>query len=315
MAELIVVAAGIGILAIGAVLAPFIYGAGGLLQDAAASDDSATLEARKEAILSRWLRDEAAAAAGEITATEWKQRQRYLTSRYVDAARRLAWLRSNIGGMIFILFVSQCADVRAAFAQVSLAPKQLWVIKPGTDQLYGTWVAAVMNKGSKPESFRLAVLVPKEARDFKPLEGASDADLKLLDDGLWVEKDFPPGVNVVSFAFAVPASHGVKALSAVPRLDVGELAIMTPKGMLEIHGQDFAFSGDNMEDMQRYAIISSTRMIMKGDTLSIDVSGIPEGRSRLWLTGGVLGVMLLGASAWLTLRTRESAAGAVQSSV
>lgn len=78
-----------------AVFLPFVWGPGGLLQDAAASDNIETLMKREQAILQRWLRDESAAAAGEISKTEWQQRQSYLTSRYVDLARRIAWLKSS----------------------------------------------------------------------------------------------------------------------------------------------------------------------------------------------------------------------------
>jgi hypothetical protein len=306
MSELVIIAAIVGLIAICVVLAPFVFGAGGSLQNASATDDEATLQTRKDAILSRWLQDEAAAAAGEITATEWKQRQRYLTSRYVDAARRLAWLRSFSALILAAVMTGAFMTAGPASAQVTVAPKQLWVIKAGTDQLHGTWVAAVMNKGSKPEAFRLPVLFPKESRDFQPLEGAEAADLKLAEDGLWVEKVYTPGVTVVSFAFVVPVTHGTQALSAVPRADVGEMAIMTPKGMLEIHGRDFALSASETADMERYDIMSSTRMIMKGDQLAVDIDGVPEGRRRLWLTGGVLAVILLGLSGLLVWRTRES---------
>jgi hypothetical protein len=76
------------------VFLPFFTGPGGSLQDASASDDLSSLFSRETAILERWLRDEAGATAGEISAVEWRQRQRYLTSRYVDVARRISWLKS-----------------------------------------------------------------------------------------------------------------------------------------------------------------------------------------------------------------------------
>ena len=77
------------------VLSPFFVGEGGGLQDASASDSVAELELRQQSILNRWLKDEAASGEGEISGTEWKLRQRYLTSRYVDCARRVAWLVAN----------------------------------------------------------------------------------------------------------------------------------------------------------------------------------------------------------------------------
>lgn len=92
MNPLVVVCVIISLIVVGLVFLPFISGAGGQLQDASVSDDIETLRRRESAILERWLRDESAAAAGEISDTEWQQRQSYLTSRYVDVARRIAWL-------------------------------------------------------------------------------------------------------------------------------------------------------------------------------------------------------------------------------
>ena len=78
-----------------AVLFPFFFGPGGTLQDASVTDDDAELDMRLTAILRRWLKDESAFERGEVSALEWRQRKKYLVSRYVDGARRLAWLRSQ----------------------------------------------------------------------------------------------------------------------------------------------------------------------------------------------------------------------------
>jgi len=77
------------------VIWPFFVGPGGLLQDASTSDSIAELDARLTAILKRWIKDEKAFESGDISRLEWAQRQRYLTSRYVDASRRRAWLQST----------------------------------------------------------------------------------------------------------------------------------------------------------------------------------------------------------------------------
>ena len=94
MNPLVVVSILVCLVVLTAVFLPFVWGPGGLLQDAAVTDDVDTLRRREEAILQRWLRDEAAAVAGEISKTEWQQRQKYLTSRYVDLSRRIAWLKT-----------------------------------------------------------------------------------------------------------------------------------------------------------------------------------------------------------------------------
>jgi hypothetical protein len=97
MTSLLLVCSVISSLVVIIVLIPFFVGEGGVLQDASASDSVADLQLRQTSILNRWLKDEAASGEGEISATEWKLRQRYLTSRYVDCARRVAWILANDG--------------------------------------------------------------------------------------------------------------------------------------------------------------------------------------------------------------------------
>lgn len=93
--ELLIVAGLFALLALFVVTAPFLVGEGGFLQDASSSDSERVLTGRQEAILQRWIKDELAASKGEISNVEWNQRQRYLTSRYVDFARRISWLKQS----------------------------------------------------------------------------------------------------------------------------------------------------------------------------------------------------------------------------
>ena len=97
MTPLMLICSVIAGLVVMAVLSPFFVGLGGGLQDASASVSVTDLDVRQISILNRWLKDEAASREGEISATEWKLRQRYLTSRYVDCARRRAWIMANDG--------------------------------------------------------------------------------------------------------------------------------------------------------------------------------------------------------------------------
>ncbi len=303
MMVLLFAAAVIGLVFLLIVLAPFFYGEGGSLQDASVTDSVGDLEARQDAILRRWIRDEQSAAKGEISSTEWTQRQRYLTSRYVDSTRRLAWLKAA-KAILFVCALLAGFSPREARAQVTRAPKQLLVLKPGLDVVHGTWVVAIMNKGQAPAKFRTPVLMPLEARDFQPIEGVTADEVKFENDGLWVEKEFPVGVNVVSFAFIVPSSLGGSLLSLKPRADTGELMIMTPKGMLDVSGKGFVESGTDVEEMQRYAVLSSNHLIVAGEKLSLRVSGVPEGRGRLWLVGSVFGLLLVLIAGVLAWRSR-----------
>ncbi len=309
MMSLLFAAAVIGLVFLLIVLAPFFYGEGGSLQDASVTDSVGDLEARQDAILRRWIKDEQSAAKGEISTTEWTQRQRYLTSRYVDSSRRLAWLKGLKSILIACAFVAGFSAPDAN-AQVTVAPKQLLVLKPGLDLVHGTWVVAIMNKGQAPAKFRTPVLMPLEARDFQPIEGVTADDVKFENDGLWVEKEFAVGVNVVSFAFVVPSSLGGINLSLKPRADTGELMIMTPKGMMDVVGKDFVESGTDVQEMQRYSVLSSNHLIVAGEELSLRVDGVPEGRGRLWFVGTVFGLLLIGISGTLAWRSRPRSAAA-----
>ena len=301
--SLILASAVIGLVFLLIVLAPFFYGEGGSLQDASVTDSVGDLQVRQDAILRRWISDEQSAAKGEISPVEWTQRQRYLTSRYVDSTRRLAWLMSAKTILVVCALLAGFSP-REASGQVTLAPKQLLVLKPGLDVVHGTWVVAVMNKGQAPAKFRTPVLMPLEARDFQPIEGATADEVKFENDGLWVEKEFPVGVNVVSFAFVVPSSIGGTLLNLKPRADTGELMIMTPKGMLDISGENFVVSGTDVQEMQRYTVFSSNHLIVAGEKLSLRVSGVPEGRGRLWLVGSVFGLFLVFIAGVLAWRSR-----------
>lgn len=74
-------------------LSPFLFGKGGQLQAAASINSPERLEAIKLSILKRFLEDERAYQEKRITKLAWDQRRAYLTNRYIDAARRLDYLK------------------------------------------------------------------------------------------------------------------------------------------------------------------------------------------------------------------------------
>ncbi len=90
--EFIAIAVAVGVLLI--VLSPFWVGAGGSLQAASTESSPERLQQVKSALLRRYLVEEKAAAAGQLTTREWQARQQFLTNRYLDAARRLDYVRA-----------------------------------------------------------------------------------------------------------------------------------------------------------------------------------------------------------------------------
>jgi len=192
-----------------------------------------------------------------------------------------------------------------ALAQPQLAPKQLIIVKPGIDKLHGTWLAAVINRDEKPQTYRVPVLLPKETEDFKPTEGIMAGDVKLESDGVYIDKTFGPGVNVVSLAFITSASAGTVDLNFEAKMDVGELTVMTPRGMLTVQGEKLVSSGTDVQDLQTYDLWVSQAAVAKGDLVKVTVSGVPLGRQRLWILGAIFALILLVAAISLTYRSHQ----------
>lgn len=194
---------------------------------------------------------------------------------------------------------------KPCWAQSALAPKQLFIVKPGIDKLHGTWVSAVINKGSKPESIKVPVLLPRETQDFQPVEGVVPTDVRLEQDGVYVEKQFAPGVSILSFSFVMPASSGNSLLTLQTREAIDELSVMTPRGMLLIRSDQLVLSGTDIQDLQTYDIWVSKSALQSGDTLKVEIRGIPEGRKRLWILGAAFGLTLGCAAFGLTWRAHR----------
>jgi hypothetical protein len=90
-------------------------------------------------------------------------------------------------------------------------------------------------------------------------------------------------------------------------VDVGELTVMSPRGLLDINSQDLSEAGGDVQDMQRYSVWTSNRMVIAAQDVLVGVSGVPEGRSRLWAIGGVLAGILAVGAGLLTRRTSQRA--------
>ena len=193
----------------------------------------------------------------------------------------------------------------AALAQEGVAPRQLLVLKPGSDKLWGTWVGAYINKGQVPVHVAVPVLLPREASDFQGGEGVEGKDLKISDVGLTVEKDVPPGVNVLSVVFAVPARYGIGQITLKPRMDLQDLSVMVPRGILDVSVPEFRMVEGDVQDGERYNILSSSAPIASGHEFVISAKGVPEGRLRLWILGAGISVILLLAAVLLVWRSRR----------
>ena len=202
-----------------------------------------------------------------------------------------------------IVLTMLLTSVPHASAEPVLAAKQLVIVKPGVDTLNGTWLAAVINSSEKPETLRVPILLPKETEDFQPMEGVAPGDVKIELDGVYVEKAFEPGVNVISFAFMTSSKSGSVDLNFEPKLDLGELTIMTPRGLMKVQGEKLVMTGTDVQDLQTYDLWVTQGPVMKGNNIRVTVSGVPEGRRKLWILGAGFALVLIIASAGLTYRS------------
>lgn len=74
-------------------IAPFFFYKGEALQEASSVNSIGKLEGMKESLLKRYLDDEEAHRKKLISDNVWQNRKRFLTARYLDAARRLDYLK------------------------------------------------------------------------------------------------------------------------------------------------------------------------------------------------------------------------------
>ncbi len=85
----------VSLLLIFSVVTPFFWGPGGSLQAASSEESPERLLAMKQAIIKRFAEDEQAFEKKLLSKRIWEQRRQFLANRYVDAARRLDFVRAN----------------------------------------------------------------------------------------------------------------------------------------------------------------------------------------------------------------------------
>ncbi len=89
------IAIGVSLLVLIGVTLPFFVGEGGMLSEALSVNSIEKLEKTQELLLKRYIQDEKAFESGEIAKRAWQSRKAYIVHRYIDAARRLDFLRAQ----------------------------------------------------------------------------------------------------------------------------------------------------------------------------------------------------------------------------
>ncbi len=213
---------------------------------------------------------------------------------------------------------STTSGAQPSTTDIQLMPRQMMVIREGLDAVYGQIMFVVRNNAAVPLPFKFRVLMPKETSDFSPREGLEPGDVVLADApssqegfrGLVVEKVFPPGVHMMTIGYKVDGSFGSATLTLSHPEGVQDLNLLSLKeGRVSLESSGLVKNSKPEEADPLYDALQLKSPLEPGQVLTIQVTGIPEGRTRLWWMGGLLGGILLASASILTLRTRPQRTG------
>ncbi len=196
-----------------------------------------------------------------------------------------------------------------SLAQTKTESRHVVMLHPGFDTVWGTYMFGVRNEGSAPEKFRSSLALPKETVDFQAQEGLAQEDLTSGgEDGLIFEKEFPPGLTLISIGFKVNSEFGEAQLTFHQKSDVGQFSVVTKQGSLLISSASALMDPamDAVVSEESFTSITSKGPITAGESVVINVSRVPEGRTRLWYSGAIIAALLVVIAVGMTLKTMGS---------
>lgn len=192
-----------------------------------------------------------------------------------------------------------------AEATISVSGRHLVILREGIDAVWGSYIFAVQSDEPGPAKLTARIRLPKETEDFMPQEGVEPNEVKLDGDALAIAKDFPPGTTIVTIGFKIPSSFGKGEITMKPAGGVEELTVLVPKrsnAKLDAAWLEPA-PGDATPDPDYAAFVAREPLAADAEKKMV-ITGIPEGRKRIWILGGVVGALMVVLAAVAALRTR-----------
>lgn len=179
-------------------------------------------------------------------------------------------------------------------AAVGVGPKHVYILYPGVDAIWGSYIFVVANDGQAPEKASFPVMLPKETVDFQAQDTLSPEELQLgKDGGITIDKSFPPGETLLQISFKLPASQGTSVATFTAPYPYQSLGIF-------VWQNSFGVKGPEGLEIQKGVNLSGkvfdTYSIGAGEvgkTLTYTFENVPEGRGRLWMVGSIFGGILL----------------------
>lgn len=200
-------------------------------------------------------------------------------------------------------------------ASVQMSGRHIFILYPGVDSVWGSYLFMVNNNGTQPERFSFPVMLPVETIDFQGQDSLGPNDLKLgSDGGLTIDKVFDPGDNLLNIGFKLPAKIGEGAFTVKSNSGFESLGIFVFEGKFLVNGPQLEvrkgvdFSGRNYDT---YTATNGEA----GKTYNFVFEGIPEGRGRLWIIGWIMAGFLLIIGFTLAAVTRPQVPKGVEESI
>ena len=206
--------------------------------------------------------------------------------------------------LLWIGMIVTFAQSSTALGQTVVSGRHIYVMFPGVDSIWGSYLFLVSNPGTEPARLNVPVMLPKETIDFQGQENVGPDELKLgTDGGLTLDKMIPPGDTLLNIGFQIPARQGKAPLSFQATVDFESIGLFVWEDTLTIEGSNLEkresvpFSGRNYDTWTLYNGKA-------GQTLNFEAQGLPEGRGRLWIIGAVMAGVLLLAGIGLAAASR-----------
>jgi hypothetical protein len=192
------------------------------------------------------------------------------------------------------------------FAKVDASRRHVVIVQGAVDAVWANYIFAVQNDANEVREAEIPVMMPTEVADFKAQEGVSEQDI-VLGSGdaqkVVVKKIWQPGSQLVGFAYNAEAAYGEAELTFQVPMHLEEFIVMAPAGRYELVANGMQFTASEPFAGSLFDTIRA-KDVPAGHVYKVKIRGIPEGRGRFWLAGGVLGILLLGLGLSLAWRTR-----------
>lgn len=187
--------------------------------------------------------------------------------------------------------------VPADGGSVSSTGRHVFIMHQGLDQVLGSYLFLVTNSTGAAKEATIPLMLPQGVKEFVPGEGVAKEEIKLAADGsgaMQIAKTFPPGEQLVSINFTLPAEGGQSKFTIVPTDPISTIKLMTPTGTLSFAGDVGSFKLDKEVPFSKrvYDTVAVTSPKMNSP-YTLTVGNVPEGRAEFWQLGIIIAALMV----------------------